>query len=64
MDAVDGPDEASMLARAAGGDLGAWGALLMRHQERLQGVLTFRLDPRLRGRVDAADVIGPIYAGV
>ena len=57
MDAVEGPDEASLLARAAGGDLGAWGTLLMRHQERLQCVLTFRLDPRLRGRVDAADVV-------
>src|SRR5688500_16077939 len=57
MDAVEGPDEASLLALAAGGDLGAWGALLLRHQDRLQCVLTFRLDPRLRARVDAADVV-------
>jgi hypothetical protein len=33
------------------------GALLARHQERLQGVVSFRLDPRLRGRIDATDVI-------
>jgi RNA polymerase sigma-70 factor, ECF subfamily len=57
MDALEAADEASLLARAAGGDPHAWGALLMRHRERLQCVLTFRLDPRLRGRVDAADVV-------
>jgi len=57
MNGEDGPEAASLLARAAGGDLEAWGALLARHQERLAGVVSFRLDPRLRGRVDAADVI-------
>jgi RNA polymerase sigma-70 factor (ECF subfamily) len=35
----------------------AWGALLGSHQERLKAVASFRLDPRLRGRVDAADVM-------
>ena len=45
------------MARAAGGDGDAWGALLARHQQRLQGVVSFRLDPRLRGRVDTADVM-------
>jgi RNA polymerase sigma-70 factor (ECF subfamily) len=35
----------------------AWGALLAQHQQRLHGVVSFRLDPRLRGRVDAADVV-------
>ena len=57
MNALDGPKTASLLARAAGGDMDAWGALLARHQERLAGVVSFRLDPRLRGRVDAADVM-------
>ena len=46
-----------LLDRAASGDDDAWGALLAMHQERLLAVLSFRLDPRLRGRVDAADVI-------
>ena len=46
-----------LLNRAAGGDIDAWGALLARYQERLQCVVSFRLDPRLRGRVDAADVM-------
>jgi RNA polymerase sigma-70 factor, ECF subfamily len=45
------------MARAAGGDVDAWGALLALHQERLQSVASFRLDPRLRHRIDAADVM-------
>ena len=46
-----------LLNRAASGDIDAWGALLAQHQERLAGVVSFRLDPRLRGRIDAADVL-------
>ena len=57
MDAQHAPDAGLLLARAAGGDMDAWGALLALHQERLQCVISFRLDPRLRGRVDAADVM-------
>ena len=57
MNAEDAPEAALLLDRAAGGDIDAWGALLARHQERLLGVVSFRLDPRLRGRVDAADVM-------
>lgn len=57
MNAPDAPEAASLFSRAAGGDKEAWGALLALHQERLQSVVTFRLDPRLRGRVDAADVM-------
>lgn len=50
--------EASVLmSRAACGDMEAWGALLAQHQQRLLGVVSFRLDPRLRGRIDAADVM-------
>jgi RNA polymerase sigma-70 factor (ECF subfamily) len=47
----------TLLDRASNGDVAAWGALLARHQERLTSVASFRLDPRVRGRVDAADVI-------
>jgi len=57
MNAQDAPEADSLLARAAVGDGDAWGALLARHQERLQRVVSFRLDPRLRGRVDPADVM-------
>lgn len=55
---VDDPPESDLLLnRAASGDNDAWGALLACHQERLLGVIAFRLDPRLRGRIDAADVL-------
>src|SRR5690348_10625665 len=50
-----------ILSRAAAGDAMAWGALLARHQERLRTVISFRLDPRLRGRVDAADVLQEVF---
>jgi RNA polymerase sigma-70 factor, ECF subfamily len=51
------PEVAMLLDRAAAGDADAWGELLARHQERLRRVAAFRLDPRLRGRVDASDVV-------
>src|SRR5262245_15476249 len=57
MNADDAAEEALLLSRAAGGDMDAWGAILARHQERLLNVVSFRLDPRLRGRIDVADVI-------
>jgi RNA polymerase sigma-70 factor, ECF subfamily len=57
MNTDTGRDAASLLERAASGDLAAWGALLEQHQQRLVGAVAFRLDPRLRGRIDAADVI-------
>jgi RNA polymerase sigma-70 factor (ECF subfamily) len=54
-------DEASttdeLLARAAAGDGAAWGGLLTAHQERLTRMVAFRMDPRLRGRIDAVDVV-------
>jgi RNA polymerase sigma-70 factor (ECF subfamily) len=57
MDARAATESTQLLDRAAGGDADAWGALLAGHQERLRCVAAFRLDPRLRGRVDAADVV-------
>jgi len=54
---IDGPQTKALLARAAGGDGQAWGKLLTGHQERLMRMVAFRMDPRLRGRVDAADVV-------
>ncbi|HEY3391594.1 MAG TPA: sigma-70 family RNA polymerase sigma factor [Lacipirellulaceae bacterium] len=57
MNAEDASEEALLSNRAAGGDMDAWGALLARHQERLLGVVRFRLDPRLCGRIDPADVL-------
>ena len=57
MNAGDAPNTDSLQARAANGEMFAWGALLALHQERLAGVVAFRLDPHLRGRVDAGDVV-------
>jgi RNA polymerase sigma-70 factor (ECF subfamily) len=51
------PQMQTLLDRACTGDAAAWGALLTFHQERLARMVTFRLDPRLRGRIDAADVV-------
>jgi RNA polymerase sigma-70 factor (ECF subfamily) len=51
------PEMEGLLERAARGDLNAWGSLLALHEARLQAVVTFRLDPRLRRRIDAADIM-------
>src|ERR671914_52741 len=53
----DPPETEALLARAAAGDRAAWGELLTSHQEKLARMVAFRMDPRLRGRVDAADVV-------
>jgi RNA polymerase sigma-70 factor (ECF subfamily) len=58
---LESPENGALLQRAAGGDLGAWGALLMQHEGRLCRMVGFRLDARLRGRVDASDVVQEAY---
>lgn len=58
----EGPATEALLARAAAGDRAAWGALLARDQTRLLRMVGFRMDPRLRGRVDAADVLQEAFA--
>jgi RNA polymerase sigma-70 factor (ECF subfamily) len=50
-------DTEPMLARAAAGDGAAWGALVTAHQDRLVRMVAFRMDPRLSGRIDAADIV-------
>jgi RNA polymerase sigma-70 factor (ECF subfamily) len=55
------PDEAptteQLLTQAAAGDRTAWGSLLSAEQERLVRMVSLRMDPRLRPRIDAADVV-------
>ena len=54
----DVPDDTHDLLRlASGGDQSAWGALLARSRERLRRMVALRLDRRLKGRVDASDII-------
>ncbi len=55
--------EDRLFQRAAAGDAEAWGALLTVHAVRLCRMVACRLDPRLRGRVDAADVVQDAYLG-
>lgn len=54
-------DEASttvqLLNRAAAGEIAAWGSLMSAYQDRLARMVAFRMDPRLRGRIDAEDVV-------
>jgi RNA polymerase sigma-70 factor (ECF subfamily) len=61
---LDEPPETEplRLARAAAGDGAAWGELLTAHQERLVRMVAFRMDPRVRGRVDAADIVQEAFA--
>src|SRR5688572_4459732 len=51
------PKTEALVALAAAGDGAAWGALLATHQERLARMVSFRMDARLSGRIDAADIV-------
>jgi len=53
----ESPTNEQLLNRAAAGDAAAWGALLTAHQDRLKRMVEFRMDPRLRARIDAADIV-------
>ena len=53
----EAPTTDQLLDRAAAGEAAAWGTLLTAHQERLMRMVAFRMDPRLRGRIDAPDVV-------
>jgi RNA polymerase sigma-70 factor (ECF subfamily) len=50
-----------LVRRAADGDKNSWGALLTRHDDRLRRMLALRLDQRLQGRIDEADVLQEVY---
>lgn len=49
--------EADLIARVAQGDQNALAELFSQHRDRLWRLVTFRMDPRLHGRVDADDVL-------
>jgi RNA polymerase sigma-70 factor, ECF subfamily len=57
----DSGETEHLLRLAADGDQASWGVLLTRHEERLRRLVAFRLDQRLQGRVDPADVVQEVY---
>lgn len=61
MNAEDASEEELLLNRAAEGSIDAWGTLLAKHHERLLAGVSFRLDSRLRGRIDPADVMQDVF---
>jgi RNA polymerase sigma-70 factor (ECF subfamily) len=57
--------ESSRLLQQAGqGDQQAWRSLVDRNEERLRRMVAFRMDRRLQGRLDVADVIQEVYVEV
>jgi RNA polymerase sigma-70 factor, ECF subfamily len=50
-----------LLHDAAEGEKASLGALLTRHEVRLRRMITLRLDQRLKGRIDASDVLQEVY---
>ncbi len=46
-----------MLREAAAGNADAWTKLLEPHRARLRRIIELRLDRRLKGRLDASDVL-------
>ena len=58
----ESPEYEALLRLAAAGEPAAWGALLTEHEGRLCRMVAFRLDRRLRGRIDAADVLQEAYS--
>jgi RNA polymerase sigma-70 factor (ECF subfamily) len=54
---MQGGDESDLLDRLQQGDTEALGMLFSLHRKRLRRLIDFRLDARLRGRVDPSDVL-------
>jgi RNA polymerase sigma-70 factor (ECF subfamily) len=60
----DAPEDCGLLKRAEAGDAQAIGELFERHRARLQRMVELRMDARLQGRIDAADVLQDAYLEV
>src|SRR5215469_15978069 len=56
------PDTDELLARTAHGDQAAREQLITRHRARLRKMVAYRLDRRLRVRVDPSDVVQEVLA--
>jgi len=59
--AEDARHVAELLNRMKNGDEKALAALFSRQRDRLLRMVTFRMDPRLQGRVDAEDILQEAY---
>jgi RNA polymerase sigma-70 factor (ECF subfamily) len=60
----DAVGEERLLERARGGDCAALAELFQRHHGRLEQMVTLRMDRRLQGRLDPADVLQEAYLDV
>jgi RNA polymerase sigma-70 factor (ECF subfamily) len=58
---ADAPTNDQLLEAARKGDEGALAALVERYRERLERMVRLRMDRRLQGRVDSADVVQEAY---
>lgn len=50
-----------LLRGVADGDRESWGALLTRHEPRLRRIVSFRMDPRMQGRMDPGDILQEVH---
>src|SRR5213083_2668122 len=67
MDSIKSTDTRTneeLLEAARHGDEGALAVLVERHRGRLERMVRLRMDRRLQGRVDAADVVQEAYLAV
>src|SRR6266446_681681 len=63
MDQTPG-DPNDPIATLRGGDRQALAMLFDQHRDRLRRMVELRLDPRLRGRLDASDVVQEAFLNV
>ena len=61
---ADSRTNEELLEAARDGDEGAHAVLVQRHRDRLERMVRLRMDRRLQGRVDAADVVQEAYLAV
>src|SRR6266480_7190156 len=61
---ADTQTDEELLDAARNGDEGALAILVERHRDRLERMVRLRLDRRLQGRVDPADVVQEAYLAV
>jgi RNA polymerase sigma-70 factor (ECF subfamily) len=58
---ADSDEIERLVRRAAEGDPDSWAALMAQCGDRLRRMVAFRLDGRLRGRLDPSDIIQEVY---